>query len=567
MPSVRRLKYLGFAFFIPLLLVCAIYAGLLQPPATQAAPQAEGFTLSPGYTQLAQPGDTISFRHLLTNTGVATNSFAITATWSVTWPLIIGSDLLPTGSPLSLTLGAGTTATLYVTASVPADSLILSGTQTSLWLTVTSPLSPTKVAVVTDTVLVQTSTRPITYNLYLPTIARFYGGPLVQLGSDFGIGLMLSDTSVLTADVVVARNLGTTWTRAWLPWALIETAPGQYDWTWTDHQLNQFAQAGNKINALIFYPPAWASVNPCGPITDTVAFDNFMTAVVTRYADRVDSWEFINEPDSPYFQPAYGPAIGCWALYSQQYAEYLAAFHAKVKALDPTALVVFGGLAYDNWQKFDRDFLTHTLESGAGSYFDAVSLHFYPINPQDFPTIADKITEIKAILQRHGAYGKAIWITETSMWTNGPDGLAGQLNYIVKEQTRGFCAGADKVFWFAIREELSTPPLKRWLISKQHQPDQGHATYQHYAQQLQDAFCRGAYKPVPAAVEAYQFGRPDGELYIMWTRSGTSQVSLPAGKSATLIDRDGQTSQVLPPSGGMVSVPVSPQPIFVMVKY
>lgn len=59
-----------------------------------------------------------------------------------------------------------------------------------------------------------------------------------------------------------------------------------------------------------------------------------------------------------------------------------------------------------------------TLESGAGNYFDVLNLHFYPINPQDFPTIADKINVIRAIMQRHGVYNKLIWITETSMWTN-----------------------------------------------------------------------------------------------------------------------------------------------------
>jgi hypothetical protein len=150
----------------------------------------------------------------------------------------------------------------------------------------------------------------------------------------------------------------------------------------------------------------------------------------------------------------YGPVIGCWGPEPQLYTERLAFFHDRVKALDPTAQIAFGGIAYDNWVIFDRDFFTHTLESGAGEYFDVLSLHFYPINPQDFPTIAHKINEIKAIMQRHGVSDKLIWMTETSMWTNGPTGLAGQQNYIVQDLTRAFCAGADKLFWFAVREEI-----------------------------------------------------------------------------------------------------------------
>ncbi len=181
--------------------------------------------------------------------------------------------------------------------------------------------------------------------------------------------------------------------------------------------------------------------------------------------------------------------------------------------------------------------------------------------------MAHKINEIKAIMQRHGVYRKSIWMTETSMWTNGPDGLSGQLNFIVQEQTRGFCAGATKMFWFALREELTPPPLKRWLINRQHQFDQGYATYQHYTQLLEGAFCRGAYRQVPANVEAYELGAPHRKIYILWTTSDTAQVTVPAGLSAALIDRDGQTTQSLTPAGGMVSCSVGPQPIFVVVQH
>jgi hypothetical protein len=209
------------------------------------------------------------------------------------------------------------------------------------------------------------------------------------------------------------------WTRAWLPWAIIETAPGQYDWSWADLQLNSFAQAGFKTLAVVYYPPSWAAATGCGPITDTAALDEFMTAILNRYGPLVDAWEFINEPDGRTGYPAYGPVIFNDTATTQIYTERLEFFHDKVKALDPTALVVMGGLAYDNWPVFERNFITGTLQSGAGSYFDVFSLHFYPINPQDFPTIAHKINEIKAIMQRYDVHDKLIWITETSMWTNG----------------------------------------------------------------------------------------------------------------------------------------------------
>jgi hypothetical protein len=465
--------------------------------------------------------------------------------------------------PANVPVAIGQTVT-----DLPDDDAALAGGTAAPPISAgTSHLSPMATVSTAGGPAVHAATSDISYTAYLPVMTKNGGARFVQLGADFGPSLLLSDTSVLTADLAPARDLGTTWARAWLPWAQIERAPGNYDWTWADRQINQFAAAGFKIDSVIYYPPAWAAASGCGPITNTVAFNQFMTAVVSRYRDLVDAWEFINEPDSPTGMPNYGPAIGCWALQPQTYVDRLALFHEYVTELDPTAQVVLGGLAYDNWQIFDRDFFTHTLQSGAGPHFDVVSLHFYPINPQDFPTMAHKINEIKAIMQRHGVYDKPIWVTETSMWSNGPDGLAGQRNYIVEEQARAFCAGADKLFWFAIREELSPPPLKRWLINKQHQLDQGYATYQNFARQLEGAFCRGAYLQVPANVEAYRFGAPAGEVYILWTNRGTANVTVPAGSSAALIDRDGLTTQPLTPSGGMVSFPVSTRPVFVVVNY
>ncbi|HET7376509.1 MAG TPA: hypothetical protein VFK30_07365 [Anaerolineae bacterium] len=360
----------------------------------------------------------------------------------------------------------------------------------------------------------------------------------------------------------MAYQMGAHWTRAWLPWASIETSPGNYDWSWADLQLNHFAEEGLKIIAVIYYPPPWSASQGCGPISDTLALDHFVTAVTTRYGNIVDAWEFINEPDgrAPYY---YGPVIGCWGPQPQLYSEQLSLFYHKVKMIDPTALVAFGGLAYDNWTIFDRDFFTHTLESGAGNYFDVLSLHFYPINPQDFPTIADKINEIKAIMQRHGVYNKLIWISETSMWTN--NSLDDQKNYIVKDLTRGFCAGADRLFWFDVREGIKPQALKRWLINNQHQPDQGYYTFQHYAAQIHGAFCRGKYTQVPANIEAYNFGTPTGDLYVLWATTGSAVVNLPAGSSATLVDRDGLTSQPLNQINGRVSQTIGTQPVFIVI--
>jgi hypothetical protein len=126
-------------------------------------------------------------------------------------------------------------------------------------------------------------------------------------------------------------------------------------------------------------------------------------------------------------------------------------------------------------------------------------------------------------------------------------------------------AGADKLFWFAAREEINPPALKRWLINLRHRPDQGYYTYQHYARLLQGAYCRGRFTQAPAKVEAYEFGTPTGTLYIVWTKSGTANIALPATSSATLIDRDGRSSKVLPAADGQVRLTATTKPVFVVI--
>ena len=393
-----------------------------------------------------------------------------------------------------------------------------------------------------------------TFELLLPLI-RLPAAPIpVKFGADFGN--MITETAVISQDFALAAEMGTAWTRIELPWLKIEPNRGEYVWAPYDAVFARLRELGVKPLVLIHSIPEWAS-DPkdkgCGPITDWAAFEMFLNEAVDRYGDIATAWEFINEPDG--FAPhPLGPTIGCWAPYPEQYAEQLARFYAFIKQRQPDGLVFFGGLAHDSWAKFDREFLANTLQSGAGPYFDGVSLHFYPINPVEFPTVADKVNKIRSILGRFLLWDKQIWITETSMWSNGPQGLEGQKNFVVQEQTRAFCAGVDTLFWFAIRQEPFDPPLQRWLINRQHQPDQGYLTYKAYAEQLAGATCQGRASNLPADVEAYRFKNAQGKtLYILWSNSGAQSIAFPATVQARVLDRDGGNKKIVSAVNGGVT--------------
>jgi hypothetical protein len=412
------------------------------------------------------------------------------------------------------------------------------------------------------------ATRAYTSTTFLPLVQK-QGPPQAKLGVDFGFLMM--DSGVLDYDLPLAKEMGASWARVFLSWLGVEEAPGEYDWSEYDPILERYGELGFDTMVVIYGAPDWAAVESCGPLSDTLALESFLEVLVPRYAETVDAWEFINEPDGR--EPHdYGPMIGCWGLNPAEYAQQLAIFYPKVKSLDPEALVFFGGLAYDNWVHFERSFFEEALQNGAGPFFDGVSLHYYPINPGEFPTMAHKVNEISDAMSRNGVHEKRIWVTETGMWVNdiGHEPLNGseelQRDFIVRELTCGFGAGVDNIFWFDPREHpVGEGAVQRWLISANHEPIYGYTTFQNLASKLEGAHCVGAYGGVPEAVEAYQFRGPEHSLYILWSNAMTETVSIPAIADAVLTNRDGDASSVLPVQAGMVEFEVGERPVFVEI--
>ena len=407
-----------------------------------------------------------------------------------------------------------------------------------------------------------------THTAFLPLVHK-YGAPSAKLGVDFGGWVTVAE--VIDYDFPVAKEMGTHWMRVFLPWLGIETSPGEYHWDEYDAVFDRLGELGFDTMVVIYGAPDWAAELDCGPISDTLALESFLEAVVPRYAEVVDAWEFINEPDGK-VPHHLGPMIGCWGLYPAEYARQLGIFYSKIKSLDPDALVFFGGLAYDcwghpePWDVFERGFFEEALQNGAGRYCDGVSLHYYPISPDMFPTMAHKVNEIRDTMSRNEVYKKRIWITETGQWVNFGRSVELQRDFIVREFTRGFGAGVDNIFWFEPREQAEAGDrVQRWLISINHEPINGYDTFQHFARKLEGMHCTGAYEDVPEEVEAYKFRGSERSLYVLWSNAITTTVTIPSTTDAVLTDRDGDESSVLPVQMGMVEFEVGEKPVFVEI--
>jgi hypothetical protein len=185
---------------------------------------------------------------------------------------------------------------------------------------------------------------------------------------------------------------------------LTTTVP-HYLWDTVDEEAIALTAGRNlKVIATIKYTPSWAQQVPgsvCGPIAPDRLdeFARFLDALVRRYSAPpyyVKYWQLGNEPDV-----AVSTALknyGCWGdpadleyFGGDDYATMLKVAYPAIKAADPQAQVLIGGLLLDcdptaNSNCITGKFFDGILANGGADYFDIVAYHAYPffhipINP------------------------------------------------------------------------------------------------------------------------------------------------------------------------------------------
>jgi hypothetical protein len=110
--------------------------------------------------------------------------------------------------------------------------------------------------------------------------------------------------------------------------------------------------------------PGWASLGglPGAPPSDPAALARFVAAVAQRMGRAVAAYEIWNEENLALFWGA--------APDPARYVRLLSAVYPAVKAVAPTATVLFGGLAGNDYR-----YLARAYRAGARGLFDAVAVH------------------------------------------------------------------------------------------------------------------------------------------------------------------------------------------------
>lgn len=277
--------------------------------------------------------------------------------------------------------------------------------------------------------------------------------PSAQPGA-FGVA---ADASLTAQEFTDIAQSGADLVRLEQPlyWADVEPTQGERNWNaLADLEAQMQAASANNLPVIVTLEsaPAWAVPSgDCGPVLSDAlpALAAFMQDVVQRYSSppyNVHTWELWDEPDVD------GEA-GCWGIAEDYYSGYggvyyaamLQAVYPVIKAADPNAIVLVGGLRLDcnpNNPPGTRDctmsnFFEGILAGGGGSYLDGVSFHAadgFGIYPTAWdvafayadpgwgaawnttgPVLQKKTAFIRSLLERYGAGDKLLLNTRAAI--------------------------------------------------------------------------------------------------------------------------------------------------------
>jgi hypothetical protein len=412
------------------------------------------------------------------------------------------------------------------------------------------------------------STAAVTPRAYVPSLTRNW-----PFSTVFGI-----ETYSLSGSLDAIAATGTTWIRRnGLIWRNVEPTEGARNWSAAaDVEADMIAASNRNLKFILIIhgTPNWAAQfnnYMCSPIrSDKInAFAAFVHDAVARYSKppyNVKYWEIWNEPDLG--RPLSGsPTLveqpyGCWGNPNDpyygggEYAAILRAVTPQIKAADPSAKVVLGGLLLDcnpNRPPANSDcamgrYLEGILRNGGASYFDGISFHAYDFyntsanvlgkyySPKWFsasdttgPVLIAKTRFIKDLLSQYGVTGKFLMNTEVGVLCykcNTPLSNFGNTKayYIPQAYSAAIAEGLTTNIWYS---------FEGWFFSELNEP--AYTAFKVARNKLGDVTYTGEVTggDVGASgVKGYKFSRNGKALWVIWSLDGNRNITLPSAPAA-----------------------------------
>ncbi len=256
-------------------------------------------------------------------------------------------------------------------------------------------------------------------------------------------------------------------------WAMLQPTNGSTFDPWgvgfVDTVIAEINAYGITPQIMFWITPGWANGNQGEyvPPTNPADYARAIQWAANRYAGKVASWQVWNEPNNPDFFVGANPVT---------YTNLVKAAYPAVKAGDPKALVVFGGIQYN-----DAPWIALCYQAGAKGYFDVMFVHAYQSPSDQSPLAPDNgtiwrfthVVAVRNLMVAKGDSAKPIWMkTGYSTYINPPNtppwalGVSEVTQAIFLNQAvnliRAQWPWVDKFFWYStIDEDVEVSPQNR----------------------------------------------------------------------------------------------------------
>ena len=284
---------------------------------------------------------------------------------------------------------------------------------------------------------------------------------------------------------------------------------------------------------------------PDKKINPANAWANFVFTTVERYrpdgvlarqqgwppAVGIRYWEVWNEPDFHAF----------WRGTAEEYYRLLEVAYKSIKAADPDATVILGGLIFYDQREWFPTLLKQA--QGQPAYFDVFSFHHY----LSIYRSEHLLKQTRTILDEHGLANVPIWVTESgvSVWDDYPATAHGitptmphratmieQAAFVIQNSALAFYSGVQRYYHYMLHDDCGDAPGDAYGLRQnfsphvcapaQGQPRPAYAAYQLAAEQFRDL--SPLWREKQAEQDRVAFYRPDDQsrLVVLWATQGVT---------------------------------------------
>jgi len=314
-----------------------------------------------------------------------------------------------------------------------------------------------------------------------------------SVGDRFGVAsshLKLWDAATMERELDAATGAGIGWVRCDFAWSDLEPVQGAWNFAGSDMAVAKAEEHGVDILGILAASPPWANGgNEWNyPPTDLAAWSNYVRTVCLRYKGKVTAWEIWNEENIDQF---WMPVPD-----SAHFVQLLQLASAEIRAADPDATIVMGGVA-----GLGSDYLDECLAAGAAEYIDAIAYHPYAetIGAEGEPEedrykpkeelcrwLADVF--VPWLVSLYSAKDLEVWITEVGWNTcqQSPPGVDHdtQAAYLLRTLINYATTEVSKCVVYSLRDDPYTPQDEYGLLEADFAPKKSY----HYYSTFSDVF-------------------------------------------------------------------------------